>query len=76
MMMSFVMCIHCKYDFGDQTKKDEMSKGVACVGERNVYRVWVGKPEEKRPLVRPRHRWEDNTKLDLNRSGMGGHGWN
>jgi hypothetical protein len=45
------------------------------VGERNVYRVWVGKPVEKRPLVRPRHRWKDNTKLDLTEvvwEGMGG----
>jgi hypothetical protein len=36
MMMSFVMCIHFKYDFGDQTKKDEMSKGVTCGGEKCV----------------------------------------
>jgi hypothetical protein len=32
---------------------------------RGVYRVWVGRPEGKRPLGRPRHRWEDNIKLDL-----------
>jgi hypothetical protein len=32
---------------------------VACVGERRgIYRVLVGKPEGKRPLLRPRHRWE------------------
>jgi hypothetical protein len=38
---------------------------VACMGERGgVYRV-VGKPEEKRPLGRPRLRWEDNIKMDL-----------
>jgi hypothetical protein len=30
-------------------------------GNRNVYRYLVGKPEEKRPLGRPRHGWEDNT---------------
>lgn len=36
MMMSFVMCIHCKYDFGDLTKEDEMSKGVMCGGEKCV----------------------------------------
>jgi len=36
------------------------------VGERRgVYRVLVGKPEGKRPLGRPRLRWEDNIKLDL-----------
>ena len=39
---------------------------VAYVGEkRGVYRVLVGKPEEKRPLGRPRRRWEDNIKLDI-----------
>jgi hypothetical protein len=39
---------------------------VARVGERrDVYRVWVGKPEGKRQLGRPRRRWENNIKLDL-----------
>jgi hypothetical protein len=33
--------------------------------ERGVYRVLVGKPEEKRPLVRPRRKWEDNIRNDL-----------
>jgi hypothetical protein len=33
--------------------------------DRVVYRVLGGKPEEKRPLGRPRHRWEDNIKMDL-----------
>jgi hypothetical protein len=37
--------------------------------ERNVYRVLVGKPERKRPLVRPRHRWEDGIKMDLSEIG-------
>jgi hypothetical protein len=32
---------------------------------RSVYRILVGKPEGKRPLGRPRCRWEDNIKLDL-----------
>ena len=32
---------------------------------RGVYRVFVGKPEGKRSLWRPRHRWEDNIKMDL-----------
>jgi hypothetical protein len=39
---------------------------VARMGEkRGMYRVLVGKPEVKRPLGRPRHRWEDNIKMDL-----------
>jgi hypothetical protein len=32
---------------------------------RTVYNVLVGKPEEKRPLGRPRRRWEDNIKIDF-----------
>jgi hypothetical protein len=40
------------------------------IGERRgVYRVLVGKPEGKRPLGRPRHRWEDNIKMDLQEVG-------
>jgi len=36
------------------------------MGERRgLYRVWVGKAEGKRPLGRPRSRWEDNIKVDL-----------
>ena len=39
---------------------------VARMGERRgLYRVWVGKAEGKRPLGRPRGRWEDNIKVDL-----------
>jgi len=39
---------------------------VACMGERRgVYSVLVGKPEGKRPLGRPRHRWEHNIKINL-----------
>jgi hypothetical protein len=39
---------------------------------RGVYRVLVGKPEGKRPLGRPRHRWEDNIKLELREIGIDG----
>ena len=38
---------------------------------RDVYRVLVGKPGEKRALGRPRHRWEDNIKMDLKEVGCG-----
>jgi len=39
---------------------------VACLGQgRGVHRVLMGKPEGKRPLGRPRRRWEDNIKMDL-----------
>ena len=52
--------------------------GGACSaygGEENVYRVVVGEPEEKRPLRRPRHRWEDNINKDLQEVGCGGMDW-
>jgi hypothetical protein len=42
---------------------------------RNVYRVLVGRPEGKRPLGRPRHRWEDGIKMDLREIGWGGVEW-
>jgi hypothetical protein len=42
---------------------------------RNVYRVLVGKPEEKRLLERPRNRWEDGIKLGLRKVGLGGVEW-
>ena len=38
---------------------------------RRVYRVLVGKPEGKRPLGRPRRRWEDNIRMDLQEVGVG-----
>ena len=36
---------------------------------RGVHRVLMGKPEGKRPLLRPRRRWEDNIKMDLQEVG-------
>ena len=49
---------------------------VARMGEkRDVYRVLVGKPEGKRPLGRPRRRWEDNIKMDLQEVGCRGVEW-
>jgi hypothetical protein len=43
--------------------------------ERNVYRVLVGKPEGKRPLGRPRRRWEDEIRMDLGEISLGGCGF-
>ncbi|KAJ4435492.1 hypothetical protein ANN_18108 [Periplaneta americana] len=49
---------------------------VARMGEsRNAYRVLVGKPEGKRPLGRPRRRWEDNIKMDLREVGYDDRDW-
>jgi hypothetical protein len=44
-------------------------------GGRGVQRVLVGRPERKRPLGRPRRRWEDNIKLDLREIGINGANW-
>jgi len=43
--------------------------------ERGVYRDLVRKTEGKRPLGRPRRRWEDNIKMDLQEVGCGGMDW-
>jgi hypothetical protein len=43
--------------------------------KRNAYRILMGKPEGKRPLGRPRHRWVDNIKMDLREIGWAGVYW-
>jgi hypothetical protein len=49
---------------------------VACMGEgRGVYRVLVERHEGKRPLGRPRLRWEDNIKMDVREIGIDGVNW-
>jgi hypothetical protein len=42
---------------------------------RGVYRLLVGRPEGKRPLGRPRRRWEDNIKMDLRKIGIDKASW-
>jgi hypothetical protein len=49
---------------------------MAHTGERRgVYRVLVGRPEGKRPLGRPRRKWESNIKMDLGEIGIDGANW-
>jgi hypothetical protein len=49
---------------------------VACMGEgRGVYMVLVGRPKGKRPLGRPRHKWEDSIKMDLREIGINEANW-
>ena len=50
---------------------------IQCVSGwgRGLHRVLIGKPEGKRPLGRPRRRWEDNIKMDLREVGGGGGDW-
>ena len=46
------------------------------MGEKSgIYMVLVQKPEGKRPLGRPRHRWDNNIKMDLQEVGCGGMDW-
>jgi len=47
-------------------------ENVLCMRERrSAYRILVGKPEGKKPLGRPRRRWEDNIKMDFQEVGWG-----
>jgi len=56
-----------------KSRRMRLTGHVARVGEgRGVHRVLVGKPEGKRPLGRPRHRWEDNIKIGIREVGGGG----
>jgi len=56
-----------------KSKRMRWAGHVARIGEgRGVNRVLVGKPEGKRPLGRPRRRWEDNIKMHLREVGGGG----
>jgi hypothetical protein len=45
--------------------------GVHWGGEGCTHNILVGRPEGRRPLGRPRHRWEDNIKMDLREIGLG-----
>jgi hypothetical protein len=53
-----------------KSRRMRWARHVARIGAmRNAYRILVGKPEGKRPLGRPRHRWVDNIKMDLKEMG-------
>jgi hypothetical protein len=58
---------------GDKIEKNVIGGACSTYGEdQGVYRVLVGKTEGKRPLGRPRLRWEDNIKMYLKEVGCGG----
>jgi hypothetical protein len=64
-------------DITRQVKSRQMrwAGHVARMGEeRKLYKVLVGKPEGRRPLGRPRRRWEDGIRMDLRETGLGGCG--
>jgi hypothetical protein len=75
-MGSFMICIVVQYCAGDKIEKNEVGGTCSADGkERGLYRVLVGKPEGKRPLGRPRRRWDDNIKMDFQEVGCGGIDW-
>ena len=58
-----------------KSRRTRWARHVALMGERSgVYRILMGKPEGKRSLGRPRRRWGDNIKMDLQEVGCGVHG--
>jgi hypothetical protein len=64
--------LHTKYYSDITTRRMRFAEHVARMGKRRgAYRVLVGRPEERRPLGRPRRRWEDNIKMDLQEVGWG-----
>jgi hypothetical protein len=56
-------------------KIEKKEMGGTCSTYEGEERVLVEKPEGKRPLGRPRHKWEDNIKVDLQEVGLGGIDW-
>jgi len=63
-------------DAGGKIEMNEMGGACGAYGAgEEVYRVLVGKPEGERPLGRPRRRWEDNIKMDLQEVGGGCGDW-
>jgi len=58
------------------SKRIRRAGNVARIGERRgIYRVLMQKPDGKRPRGRPRRRWENNNKMDLQKVGCGGMNW-
>jgi hypothetical protein len=69
----FMLCIPHQTSFGLSRQKQRWAGYVARMEDRRgAYRPLVGKPEGRRPLERPRCRWEDSIKMDLREIGGGG----
>ena len=59
-----------------KSRRMRWARHVARMGEeKGAYRVMVGKPEGKRPLGKPRHRWADNIRMDIQEVGCGCMDW-
>ena len=71
-----VIVLLTHYCAGDEIENNEMGWAFGTYGwGEGVYRVLVGKPERKRPLGRPRRRWVDNIRMDLQEVGCGYMDW-
>jgi len=71
-IVSILSLLLTQYFSGDKIEKNVMGGAYRTNGERRgVYRAFVGKPEGKRPVGRPRRRWEDNIKMELQEVGCG-----
>jgi hypothetical protein len=70
--------LHNLYLSPGQIKANEVGRACGTHGRREksvLYKVMVGKPEGKRPLGRPRCRWEDGIRMNLREIGLGGVDW-
>jgi hypothetical protein len=75
-MMKFITRIILRILLGSLNQTMKWAGHVARMGEgRGIYRVLVGRPEGKKPLGRPRRRWENNIKVDLREIGIDGTNW-
>jgi hypothetical protein len=75
-MRSFIICTHPKIIWQIKSRRMRWVGHVAHMGEdRKVHKILVGKPEGKRPLGRPRHRWEYGIRMDLREIGWGSVEW-
>jgi hypothetical protein len=75
-MRSYIICTPHPLCAGDKIETNEMGGSCSSDGEgRGVYKVLLGKPEGKRPLGRPRCRWQDNIKMDLQEVECGSMDW-
>jgi hypothetical protein len=69
--------LYCSPDVIKMVESRRMRWDVACGTrgrEEKLYKVLVGKADRKRPLGRPRRRWEDGIRMDLREIGLGGRG--
>ena len=74
-MRSLMICTAHPVLWGNKIERNEMGGACGTYGERGVHKVSVGKPEGKRPLGRPRRRWEDSIQMDLEEVGRGCGDW-